>query len=351
MNDNRLHLPAEWEEQSGVQLTWPHADTDWAPYLDEITKTFIELASAITLYEPLLIVAQDTAHAKQLLTEKLSDSQMRRIVFAQCPTNDTWARDHGAITLIGTDGSILLDFRFNGWGEKFAWQHDNAITHSLHTRGILKGQYENHDDFVLEGGSIESDGLGTIFTTSQCLMAPHRNQPLSQEEIDTQLCQRLHAQRIVWLNHGNLIGDDTDGHIDTTVRTAPGNTLLYNKCTDLTDEHYQDFCALERELQTLRTADNQPYRLVPLPMPRKILFDGERLPATYANFLIINGAVIYPTYNQPDNDQAAAKALLQAFPGRDIIGIDSNIIIRQHGSIHCLTMQFPKGVLDINTIQ
>lgn len=345
MNDSRLYLPAEWEEQSGVQLTWPHADTDWAPYLSEITETFIELASAITLYEPLLIVAQDTNYVKHLLTERLSSNQMQRIGFAQAQTNDTWARDHGAITLVGNAGPVLLDFRFNGWGEKFAWQYDNAITHNLYTNGILNGVYQENDDFVLEGGSIESDGRGTIFTTSQCLMAQHRNQPLTLNDVECQLLNRLHAKRIVWLNHGNLIGDDTDGHIDTTVRTAPNDTLLYNKCTDETDEQYQDFCNLECELQALRTADNRPYRLVPLPMPSEIRFDNERLPATYANFLIINGAVIYPTYNQPDNDKAAAEALQQTFPGRDIIGIDSRIIIRQHGSIHCLTMQFPKDVL------
>ncbi len=349
MNDSRLYLPAEWEEQSGVQLTWPHAETDWAPYLSEITNTFIELASAITLYEPLLIVAQDTEYVKHLLTEQLSSKQMQRIGFAQAHTNDTWARDHGAITLVSDNELVLLDFRFNGWGEKFAWLHDNAITSHLYSKGILKGNYESHDDFVLEGGSIESDGRGTIFTTSQCLMAQHRNQPLTQREIERELCQRLHAKRIVWLNHGNLIGDDTDGHIDTTVRTAPGDTLLYNKCTDESDEQYQDFCNLERELQSLRTADNRPYRLVALPMPQEIRFDNERLPATYANFLIINGAIIYPTYNQPDNDKAAAEALQQTFPGRNIIGIDSSIIIRQHGSIHCLTMQFPKGALNIST--
>lgn len=346
MNENIPYLPAEWQEQSGVQLTWPHADTDWAPYLDEITKTFIELASAITLYEPLLIVALDTKYVSNLLADKLSKEQMHRIVFAQCQTNDTWARDHGAITLLDNNKAILLDFRFNGWGEKFAWQYDNAITKNLYTNGILNGCYENHDDMVLEGGSIESDGRGTIFTTSQCLMAPHRNQPLSQKEIETQLCQRLYAKRIVWLNHGNLIGDDTDGHIDTTVRTAPNDTLLYTKCNDKTDEQYNDFCELERELQALRTTDNHPYNLVALPMPHKIMFDGERLPATYANFLIINGAIIYPTYAQPDNDEVAEETLKQVFPDRDIIGIDSRVIIRQHGSIHCLTMQFPKGVLN-----
>ena len=141
------------------------------------------------------------------------------------------------------------------------------------------------------------------------------------------------------------MGDDTDGHIDTTVRVAPHDTLLYIKCSDQADEHYADFCAMERELQALRTDDGRPYRLIALPMVDEIRYDGERLPATYANFLIVNGAVIYPTYDQPHNDQAAAEALQQAFPDHELIGIDSRVIIRQHGSIHCLTMQLPEGVL------
>lgn len=345
MNDDRLYLPAEWAVQSGVQLTWPHAGTDWAPYLDEITETYLQLADAITRHEALLVVSPEVEHVRELLEARLGRARMARVVFACCDTDDTWARDHGAITLMGGDEPVLLDFRFNGWGEKFSWQHDNAITRHLCEQGLLHGSREDHDDMVLEGGSIESDGRGTVFTTSQCLLAPHRNQPLSCEEIDAELRRRLRARRVVWINHGNLVGDDTDGHIDTTVRVAPHDTLLYIKCSDQADEHYADFCAMERELQALRTDDGRPYRLIALPMVDEIRYDDERLPATYANFLIVNGAVIYPTYDQPHNDQAAAEALRQAFPDHELIGIDSRVIIRQHGSIHCLTMQLPEGVL------
>ena len=314
-------LPAEWEPQSGVQLTWPHALTDWAPMLDEITETYRQMADAIGRYEPVLIV--------------------------EPPSNDTWARDHAFITPTDDSGqALLLDFKFNGWGEKFPADLDNAINRRLYDEGRIIGEYRDCLDFVLEGGSIESDGCGTVFTTSCCLLAPHRNQPLTREQIEDQLKRRLCARRIVWIDHGQLTGDDTDGHIDTLVRICPDDTLLYVGCDDPHDEQYCELRLMEEQLLTLRTLDGRPYRLVKLPMPRPIYDDdGQRLPATYANFLVINGAVICPTYGQPDLDAEALRLIGQTFPGRDIIGIDSRPIIRQHGSIHCCTMQYPKGVI------
>ena len=320
MNDT-YRLPAEWEPQSGVQLTWPHAQTDWAYMLDDITKTYDEMAEAIKRYEPLLIVSP--------------------------PTNDTWARDHGFITLVNDRGDRrLLDFCFNGWGEKFPAELDNAINRRLYDEGRVHGEYVNHLDFVLEGGSIESDGRGTVFTTTPCLLAPHRNQPLTREQIDQRLKEMLCAERIVWIDHGQLTGDDTDGHIDTLVRICPDDTIMYVGCDDPQDEQYQELRLMEEQLHTLRTLDGRPYRLLKLPMPRAIHDeDGERLPATYANFLVINGAVLVPTYAQPDLDAEALTLVAQAFPDRDIVGIDCRSIIRQHGSLHCCTMQFPLGVL------
>lgn len=341
-------LPAEWEEQSGVQLTWPHAGTDWAPMLEEVQQCFARIASHVSHREKLLIVTPEPAKVmRQLAGQHVLMANTR---FAKCPTNDTWARDHGGISLINSysdDSSSeehatrILDFRFNGWGEKFGASLDNLITRKLHKEGILHGELIDCDDFVLEGGSIESDGMGTVFTTSQCLLAPQRNQPMDKDDIERELKHRLHADRIIWLNHGNLIGDDTDGHIDTIVRICPNDTLLYIKSTDDDDEQHEDFTALEEELQALRTADGNPYRLMALPMTRPCYYDGERLPATYANFLVINGAVLVPTYSQPDLDREACRIIGEAFPGREIIPIDSQIIIRQHGSIHCLTMQYP----------
>lgn len=302
---------AEWEPQSAVQLTWPHKDTDWAPILPEITAVYEELKREIESRETVIVVDD-------------------------IPHNDTWARDHGFITIEENGQLILLDFKFNGWGEKFAAELDNDINRQLYEQQLVKGIYESHLDFVLEGGSIESDGKGTIFTTTCCLMAPHRNQPLTQQEIEQQLKEWLGAERIVWINHGSLIGDDTDGHIDTLVRIAPNDTLLYIGA----DDEHPDLLLMEQELQQLRTIDGHPYRLLRLPMPRPIYDDGERLPATYANYLVINGAVLVPTYNQPDLDQEAISTIGKAFPDREIIGIDCRAVIRQHGSLHCCTMQY-----------
>ena len=294
-----------------VQLTWPHKDTDWAPILPEITDVYDNLAREIRKREQLLIVDD-------------------------IPHNDTWARDHGFITVEENGKKILLDFCFNGWGEKFPANLDNAINRHLYEQGLVCGTYEDHLDFVLEGGSIESDGKGTIFTTSCCLMAPHRNQPLTQLEIEKRLMQYLGAERVVWINHGSLIGDDTDGHIDTLVRICPDDTLLYIG----DDEDHPDLVSMEDELKTFRTLDGHPYRLLRLPLPRPIYDDVDRLPATYANYLVVNGAVLVPTYNQPDLDQEAMNIIQQAFPDREIIGIDCRAVIKQHGSLHCCTMQY-----------
>lgn len=345
----RYRLPAEWEPQSLVMLTWPHQATDWAPYLKEITETYVKMADAITRYEQLVIATPHPIQVGAMLSGRLTPEQMTRVYICFCKTNDTWARDHGPITLRSDDGKLtMLDFRFNGWGEKFEATLDNNVTRTLHEDGAFdtetKGtpRLADNDDFVLEGGAIESDGKGTIMTTECCLMAPNRNQPMDKEDIEEELRFRLKAKRIIWLKHGSLIGDDTDGHIDTIVRLAPNDTLLYNKCTDENDEQYADFVALEEELKELRTLDGKPYKLIPLPQPDAIYDEGERLPATYANFLIINGAVLVPTYNQEEKDKEACEAIKKSFPDREIIAIDSRTIVRQHGSIHCCTMQVPE---------
>lgn len=285
--------------------------------LEEITTTYEEMAREIRKREELLIVGE--------------------------PTNDTWARDHGFISLVDDRGKRkLLDFCFNGWGEKFPAALDNAINRRLYDEGKIKGEYVNSLDFVLEGGSIESDGKGTVFTTSGCLLAPRRNQPMTQAEIEIRLKKELCAERILWIDYGHLTGDDTDGHIDTLVRICPDDTLLYIGCDDPEDEQYDDLKLMEEQLQTFRTPEGKPYKLTKLPMPRPIYEDGERLPATYANFLVINGAVLCPTYSQPDLDTKALRLIGEAFPDRETVGIDCRSIIKQHGSLHCCTMQFPK---------
>lgn len=332
MNKQNRRMPAEWEPQSMVQLTWPHKDTDWAPILPEITAVYNEMAREIRKREKLLIVAPAEVQPPTLNSYLITLN-----------TNDTWARDHGFITVEELTANsqkpktkILLDFCFNGWGEKFEATLDNEINRHLYDQGLIKGIYESHLDFVLEGGSIESDGKGTIFTTSCCLMAPHRNQPLTQSEIEQRLKQSLGAERVVWINHGSLIGDDTDGHIDTLVRICPDDTLLYIG----SDEEHPDLLLMEEELKTFRTLEGKPYRLLKLPLPRPIYDGDDRLPATYANYLVINDAVLVPTYNQPDLDEEAMRIIQQAFPDRDIVGIDCRAVIKQHGSLHCCTMQY-----------
>ena len=332
----KWRLPAEWEPQWGVHLTWPHAATDWAPMLDEITATYETFAREIAKREHLLVVIPKDEPPSTRLSPLTSYLLPLR-------SNDTWARDHGFITLSDDEGHLrLLDFRFNGWGEKFPADLDNAINRHLYDEGMIEGEYVDCLDFVLEGGSIESDGKGTVFTTTGCLLAPHRNQPMTKEQIEERLKRELHAKRILWIDHGNLTGDDTDGHIDTLVRVCPDDTLLFVGCDDPKDEQYEDLRLMEEQLKTFRTLDGKPYRLKRLPMPRPIYEDGDRLPATYANFLVINGAVLCPTYAQPDLDTEALRIIGEAFPGREIVGIDCRSVIRQHGSLHCCTMQIPE---------
>ena len=319
-------MMAEWEPQSMVQLTWPHKNTDWAPILPEITSVYEEMAREIAKRESLLIVAPEGFPVPKAFN-------VQRSTFT---SNDTWARDHGFISVEDNGNLILLDFCFNGWGEKFEAAFDNAINRHLYEQGLVRGTYEDHLDFVLEGGSIESDGKGTVFTTTCCLMAPHRNQSLTQAQIEDRLKQYLGAERIVWINHGSLIGDDTDGHIDTLVRICPDDTLLYIGA----DADHPDLLAMEEELRTLRTIDGRPYRLLQLPLPRPIYDGDDRLPATYANYLVINGAVLVPTYAQPDLDAEALRTIALAYPDREIVPIDCRPVIRQHGSLHCCTMQY-----------
>ena len=344
-------LPAEWAPQSAIQLTWPHEDTDWADMLPEVTTTYVHLAFEIARRQPLLIVHPETTVLQTFLQSQLPEKVFQNITFLQCPTNDTWARDHAFLTIVGTEGAELMDFRFNGWGGKFEATADNAINSQLFETSHLKGRYVNALDFELEGGAIESDGMGTVLTTEECLLNANRRRegdriPLvDRMQVELFLQDSLGVERILWLKHGYLAGDDTDSHIDTLARLCPDNTIVYVQSRDENDEHHAALTAMESELRAFRTATGQPYRLIPVPMPDPIFDEeGERLPATYANFLIMNKAVLMPTYAQPVHDEAAQRALQTAFPHHEIVGIDCRSLIRQHGSLHCATMQYPRGV-------
>lgn len=334
-------LPAEWATQDFVQLTWPHADTDWAYMLEEVTECFVNIAREIVKRQQLLIVCVDAEEVETFFSE----DELQRISFAEMPTNDTWARDHGGISVFEDGKAVVYDFTFNGWGMKFAANHDNQITRKLYQSGIFENYvYRNCMDFVLEGGSIESDGQGTILTTAECLLSDNRNNS-SRKVVEQKLRDYFGAEQILWLDHGYLAGDDTDSHVDTLARLCPNNTIAYVKCDDETDEHYEALNKMEEELQSFSTLkDGGSYNLIPLPMADAVYDEeGERLPATYANFLIINGAVLLPVYNS-DKDAIAIAQMQKAFPEHEIVPIDCNALIKQHGSLHCVTMQYPKNI-------
>jgi agmatine/peptidylarginine deiminase len=342
-------LPAEWEPQSFVQLTWPNADTDWQPMLDEVYRCYLDLARQVLRFEDLLVVTPHPIEVLQQFTDAgLTDGiNGHHLLIADCPINDTWARDHGFITLLSADGTPLLcDFCFNGWGLKFAANHDNQINrHLLESLWEEQPEYYDLRSVVLEGGSIESDGEGTLLTTTSCLLAPNRNNFATKAEAEEMLRSTLAARHILWLDHGDLSGDDTDGHIDTLARLCPADTIVYVQCTDPSHPDYAALHAMELELHELRTARGESFRLLPLPMaPRRYDADGALLPATYANFLIVNGAVLMPTYRDAATDNDAMAVLQTAFPGREIVGVDCSVLIEQHGSLHCVTMQFPEAV-------
>lgn len=337
--NDRRRLPAEWEPQGAVMIAWPHEGTDWAYMLPEVRRCYTALAHAIASRALLIVIGPELDSAR----EALAGIDTERVRFVRVETNDTWTRDYGAITTIGADGAPgLHDFCFNGWGLKFAACHDNMATRELVRGGTLHGCYDNRLGFVLEGGSIDSDGRGTLLTTSACLMSPNRNGDLSRAEIEDELHRTLGAERVLWLDYGALAGDDTDSHVDTLARLAPHDTIIYTGCQDPTDEHFEQLQAMKRQLEALRTADGRPYNLVELPLPDAVYDEGgERLPATYANFLPLNGAVLMPVYGQERKDRLACDTMRVAFDGYEIVPVDCSALIRQHGSLHCATMQFP----------
>lgn len=330
-----LRLPGEFEEQSFVQLIFPHADSDWAPYLEEASATFVAIANAIARFEKCLIVCDDIDRVKAYF------SATESIYFVQGESNDTWARDCSGITVLENGEPTVIDFTFTGWGNKFDASLDNALTAKLSR--LYKAGYKQQR-LILEGGAIESNGEGLLLTTTECLLNPNRNVKLTQKsEIESILQEEFGIQKVLWLDHGYLAGDDTDSHVDTLARFADRETIVYVQCPDQNDEHYTALSTMEAELKMLRDGEGNPFRLIALPMTDAIYFDDERLPATYANFLIVNGAVIVPTYNDR-HDQEALAIMQMAFPDREIVGVDCSVLIRQHGSLHCVTMQFPKAV-------
>ncbi len=349
MTSPKRTFPAEWAPQAAVQLTFPPAAADWPDEREDLLRPFVDIAEAVARFQPVVVVCENLRETKKLLAHLPAE----RLFLAEVPSNDSWARDHGGITIFENGRPVVLDFMFNGWGLKFHAFLDNLITAALFRRGTYNKVYKNAPrrpvrrvgGMVLEGGSLETDGLGTLLTTEDCLLSPNRNPHLSKKQVEARLKKLLGLSRILWLKHGALEGDDTDSHIDTLARFCDPQTIVYQACDDPADSHFADLKKMEEELQQLRQADGKPYRLVALPWPTPCFSktDGHRLPASYANFLIINGAVLVPTYRVPE-DAAALKVLGGCFPGREIVGVDCRPIVEWHGSLHCLTMQWPAAV-------
>ncbi len=342
----RPYLPPEWATQDGVMLTWPHVHGDWAGNLADAEKVFAQLALEISRRERALIVCHDDAHREHVSSLlEAAGVDLAHADLRIAPSNDSWARDHGPVTVLCSGEPQLLDFRFNGWGGKYEAGLDNAITPTLFRDGAFGDTPLETVDLVLEGGGIEVDGSGTLLATRPCLMSPKRNPDMTLARMEKLLAEHLGIARFLWLEYGWLAGDDTDGHIDTLARFCDRETIAYVRCDDLDDEHHEPLSAMEMELKQFISATGTPYRLVPLPLPgAKYDDEGRRLPATYANFLIINDAVLVPTYDDP-MDAVALQRLRPCFPERELVAIDALPLIRQYGSLHCVTMQLPAGVL------
>lgn len=335
MTNNNLRFPAEWEKSDAILVSWPHAESDWAYMLSEVTACYVDMVSKIARFQHVIVVAPD----ESIVLKTLTPDVLNMVTIVTLPTNDTWARDFGPITLVDSDGApTLLDFKFNAWGLKFAADKDNLVTSRLWNKGVLKGNYQNRLGFVLEGGSIETDGKGLLLTTSECLLSPNRNGQMSKCEIEEYLKQTLNIQKILWLDHGYLAGDDTDSHIDTLARLAPNGTIIYVSCDDETDEHYDSLKMMRKQLETFTDTDGNKFQLVSVPLPAPIVVDGERLPATYANYLVTEHAVFIPIYGQ-EKDRIAVERISSVFKDKTCVTVNCCALIRQHGSLHCATMQ------------
>jgi agmatine/peptidylarginine deiminase len=343
-----LRFPAEWEPQSAVLIAWPHAGTDWAERLAEVEETYIALVAAIARFEHVVIcVADDDVETYAEIRLRSNRVDMQRVRFATVPYDDTWLRDSGPVSLRINGHYKLLDFRFTGWGGKFEAGDDDRLVERLHAQSLFRDAERAPIDFALEGGAIDTDGNGTLLTTWQCLHERHPE--ASREELTEKLAGWLAQDRVLWLDHGYLEGDDTDAHVDTLARFAPDDAIVFQACDDESDSHYAELKAMGEEIAALRTQDGRPYRLFPLPWAQPILDIGEqgnrrRLAASYANFLIVNGAVLIPAYGDPADDAAAA-VLANAFPGHEIVQIPCRPLIWQNGSLHCITMQLPEGLV------
>lgn len=336
-----IRLPAEWEPQAAVLIAWPEPQGDFNRNFAAVEDSYRAIAETVSRFQRLFIVCRDQGRQRRI------ERQLRilaNIDFIHAETNDIWVRDTAFLTVENNGRPQLLNFRFNGWGEKYPHELDNALNGRLLAHPFFGAAAHGDIDFVLEGGSIDSDGAGALLTTRRCLLNPNRNRGLNQAAVEARLQDYFGADRIFWLDQNNLAGDDTDAHIDTLARFCSEDTIAYTACLDPEDVHYHDLNRMRAQLQALRTRAGRPYRLMALPMPTAVHdAEGNRLPANYANFLIINGAVLAPFYDDP-MDQRALDTLSACFPRRQILPVPCRPLVHQYGSLHCMTMQFPANL-------
>lgn len=344
MND--IRFLAEWESAGAILLALPHEESDWASILPEAIDQYKRILMALDSHgEHCILLVPDADKAAALL----SDTPLSKVQLVECPVNDTWTRDYGPLSCIRGERLRALDFGFNGWGLKYAANRDNLVNLRLDRLGVLsRYAYRNHREFILEGGSVETDGRGTLLTTSRCLLSPNRNGGRPRGEIGEALSRQLGVDHILWLDYGALEGDDTDSHIDTLCRMAPGGIIFFTGCRDIDDPHFESLLHMRAQLEMFRNAEGNPFNLVELPLPDPV-FDpeGNRLPATYANYLVTPRAIYMPIYSRPAKDELACQTVKIAFPDLEVVPVECSVLLRQHGSLHCSTMQLPEGIVSL----
>ena len=338
-------LPAEWEPQDALMLAWPHRANGWQGDMRAVEAVFVELIQATAKRQRVLLVCKDQdllTHATQQLQN--AGVPMENCVLKIAATNDVWLRDTGPIGIVENGQLKLLDFRFNAWGGKYNSSDDDQINSRLQQQDVFNCEMQSLP-LILEGGSIESNGQGTLLTTKSCLLTETRNSCYDEAKLEALLKQFLGVDTVHWLQHGHIEGDDTDGHVDTLARFCPNDVIAYASCNDETDTNYTELAAMQAELQALKKTDGQAYKLVAFPIPAaKTGILGQRLACTYVNFMIINGAILCPLYDDP-MDRVAMSQLQTLFPLYEIIGINALPVVEQCGSFHCLCMQLTRGTL------
>lgn len=338
-------LIAEWEPQDAILVAWPHRFSDWAPILQEAEHCFANIITAITPFVPVVLLH----HGDKQLAHFFSAEVLKRIRFIQVPFNDTWVRDYAFLSFEREHQKAVADFNFNGWGLKYAAALDNQVNRYLfESKKIFASTtfFDNKKSFTLEGGGIESNGHGIVLLNRYWLDQPNRNDGLSIEDREKKIGEMLGARKVITVDIPSLVGDDTDGHIDTIARFIGEKSIAYVAPSDPASPNYPKLRKLEIELQRLQDEKGAYFRLVPLPDVGSYTDEGgELLPATYANFLFAGDALIVPTYQRKSLDNDALATLREALPSRVVVGVNATTLVKWHGSIHCSTMQIAKGIL------